>query len=448
MSGKKSPRFFRVGAPVLALAAASLLSAVDAQAQTVSKDPITFSKHIAPIFQKSCQTCHRPDSIAPMALMNYADARPWARSIKQKVSMREMPPWYIERNVGVQKFINDPSLTDDEIAMIVKWVDGGAVQGNPADMPPPRTFENDRWTIGTPDLIVSNPVEVTVPAVGADWWPEWTVDSGLTEDRWIKAVEIKPSPGGQKVVHHAGASAIFPGGDDDDDTGQRGGGQLTEYAVGKNADINPDGTARLIKAGSKIRFSFHYHSIGEEIKDRSQVAFKFYPRDYKPKYELVRMHVGDNFDTLDIPAGTSNARSDGYMVLQKPIMLTGFQPHMHNRGTRMCMEAIFPDGRIETMSCAKHNFAWMIVYNYAEDVAPLLPAGTILHTIGWHDNTTANKYNPDPRNWTGFGNRSIDDMSFAWTSWIVLPDDEFKARVAARRAAAPKLSNSTANNNN
>jgi hypothetical protein len=337
----------------------------------------------------------------------------------------------------VQKFQNDPSLTDAEINTIVKWVDAGSPQGNPADMPPPRTFPNDRWTIGTPDLIVSNAVEVTIPAVGPDWWPEWTVDSGLTEDRWIKAVEIKPSPAGQKVVHHAGASALFPGDDDD----SFGGGQLTEYAVGKNADINPEGTARLIKAGSKIRFSFHYHSIGEEIKDRSQVAFKFYPREYKPKYELIRQHVGDNFDTLDIPAGASNARSDGYMVLKTPIMMTGFQPHMHNRGTRMCMEAIYPDGRIETLSCAKHNFAWMLVYNYDESVAPLLPAGTILHTIGWHDNTAGNKYNPDPRNWTGFGNRSIDDMSFAWTSWIVLPENEYKARVAARKAGAALKTN-------
>ena len=129
------------------------------------------------------------------------------------------------------------------------------------------------------------------------------------------------------------------------------------------------------------------------------------------------------------------------MVLKTPIMMTGFQPHMHNRGTRMCMEAIYPDGRIETLSCAKHNFAWMLVYNYDESVAPLLPAGTILHTIGWHDNTAGNKYNPDPRNWTGFGNRSIDDMSFAWTSWIVLPENEYKARVAARKAGAALKTN-------
>ena len=236
MRGSRQPRVFRFGGlGVLALCGAvSLSMPANPAAQAPANDQVTFTKDVAPIFQKSCQTCHRPDSIAPMSLITYADARPWARSIKAKVSQREMPPWYIERNVGVQKFQNDPSLTDAEINTIVKWVDAGSPQGNSADMPPPRAFPNDRWTIGTPDLIVSNAVEVTIPAVGPDWWPEWTVDSGLAEDRWIKAVEIKPSPNGQKVVHHAGASAIFPGDDDD----SFGGGQLTEYAVGKNADIN------------------------------------------------------------------------------------------------------------------------------------------------------------------------------------------------------------------
>jgi hypothetical protein len=439
--------FFVSGLSVLGLLGGVSLMILATRATPAAQAPpqaqITFSKHVAPILQKSCQTCHRPGSIAPMSLLTYADVRPWARSIRQKVSQREMPPWYIERNIGIQKFQNDPSLTDAEIDTIVKWVDEGAAQGSAADMPPARTFENDRWTMGTPDHIVYMPKEVTIPAVGSDWWPNFVTDSGLTEDRWIKSVEFKPSAAGQKVVHHGGASARFPGGADDDDSVLGGGGQLTEYAVGKNADINPDGTARLIKAGSKISFGMHYHSIGEEVKDRSAVAFKFYPKGYKPKYELVRQHVGDNFDSLDLPPGVI-ARSDGYLVLKTPVMLTAFQPHMHNRGTRMCLEAIYPDGRPETLSCAKHNFAWMIVYNYAEDVAPLLPTGTILHTIGWHDNSIANKYNPDPRNWAGFGNRSIDDMSFSWTTWIVLPDDDYKARVEARKTAtAQKVTYST-----
>ena len=176
MAGRNQ-RFLGFSGIAVVGVSAALSFAVPARpaAQAAAKGQVTFTRDVAPIFQKSCQTCHRPDSIAPMSLINYSDARPWARSIATKVAQREMPPWYVERNIGVQKFIDDPSLSDAEIATITKWVELGAPEGNPSDMPPARTFQNDRWTIGTPDLIVSNPVEVTVPAVGSDWWPEWTV---------------------------------------------------------------------------------------------------------------------------------------------------------------------------------------------------------------------------------------------------------------------------------
>ena len=115
-----------------------------------------------------------------------------------------------------------------------------------------------------------------------------------------------------------------------------------------------------------------------------------------------------------------------------------FQPHLHNRGSRMCLEAIYPDQRIETLSCSQHHFEWALNYIYADEEAPLLPAGTILHSIGWHDNTKNNKYNPDPRNWTGFGNRSVDEMSFAWVGLYYLDDKDFKERTDARRQVLVK----------
>ncbi len=164
---------------------------------------VTFTKDVAPIFQRSCQSCHRPGTSAPMPLVTYDDARPWAASIRAKVAAREMPPWHVVRNVGIAKFKDDPSLSDDEIATIVKWVDAGAPRGNPADMPPARQFAAaDVWHIGKPDLVVTATPH-KVPAAGADWWGVYTVPSGLTEDRYIKAVEAKPgsttTPG---RVHH------------------------------------------------------------------------------------------------------------------------------------------------------------------------------------------------------------------------------------------------------
>jgi hypothetical protein len=354
-----------------------------------------------------------------------------------------MPPWYIDRSVGIRKFDNDPSLTDAEISTIARWVDGGAVRGNPADMPPPVQFhDTDIWHIGKPDLIVKSKPH-TVPATGSDWWGDYIVDTGLTEDRYLKAVETKPSPGAKQVVHHAVTFLVQQGEDDDPElVGAAGGaglgGLLNEYAVGKNGDVFPEGTGRLVKAGAKIRFNMHYHSNGEEKTDQSEVALVFYPKGYVPKYFLQSAQTGEAQD-LDIPAGQDNVRSDNYTRLNRNARITSFQPHLHNRGKAQCMEAIYPDGRQEMLSCVNnYKFGWHLVYNYSEEVQPLLPAGTLLHVTSWHNNTASNRYNPDPRNWAGFGQRSIDDMSFAWVNYVWLTDEDFQKQVADRRAAGQR----------
>src|SRR5262245_5157225 len=230
-------RFAILTAIVVTAALVAVSSPVPLGAQAASQGPaVTFTKDVAPILQRSCQKCHRPGSIAPMSFLSYEDVRPWARTIKTQVTKREMPPWYIDRTVGVRKFDNDPSLSDAEISTIARWVDGGAVRGNPADMPPPVQFQNtDIWQIGKPDLIVKSKAHV-VPATGSDWWGDYTVDTGLTEDRYLKAVETKPSPGAKQVVHHA-VTFLIQEGDDDDPAligaggGAGLGGLLNEYAV-------------------------------------------------------------------------------------------------------------------------------------------------------------------------------------------------------------------------
>ena len=184
----------------LALVASSVLMAatrgtVVFAAQTTAATPqeVTFTKHVAPILQRACQSCHRPDNIAPMPLLTYEQARPWAKSIKEKVLLRIMPPWYIDPNVGIRKFKYDGGLSDEEIATIVKWVDSGAPRGNPADMPLPLVFDDSKWKIGEPDLIVQMlPKDLEIPGSGPDQWRNFIADSGLREDRYIKAVEVKP----------------------------------------------------------------------------------------------------------------------------------------------------------------------------------------------------------------------------------------------------------------
>ena len=225
-----------------------------------------------------------------------------------------MPPWYIERNVGVRTFKEDVSLTDEEIATIGRWVDAGAPRGNPADAPPPVQLASlDEWRIGTPEWIVEIPEEQIIGALDADHWLNVWADSGLTEDRYIKVVETKPSAGAYRVVHHVATSMRW-----EEEDGEEGGGFLNEYAVGKNGDIFPDGTGRLIKAGTQIRFNMHYSSVGEEITDRTRVGFQFYPEGYVPDRVLISRHVGDSFDTLDIPVGPNNFLEPGDLDRGQP----------------------------------------------------------------------------------------------------------------------------------
>ena len=402
----------------------------------LAADTVTFNKDIAPIFERACQNCHRPGSIAPMSLLTYQDARPWARSIKQKVVTRVMPPWHIDRNIGVAKFKDDPSLSDAEIAAISSWVDQGAQEGNASDLPPPRHFSDlDKWHIGQPDIVVTMPKPYVLKAKGGDEYYDVEIDPGFKEDVYIQALETKPDSG-FKVVHHCTTNLIED--PEDDPVGLF----LNEYAVGKNADVFPANAGRLIKAGSRIHFNLHLHPDGVATPVQISLGLKLYPKNMVPKYVAFTQHMGDVAD-LDLPANQVT-RNDGYFRLPRPAVVTAYQPHFHFRGKAQCMEAIFPDVRAdsarpgaaktETLSCVSdYQFGWSLTYNYADDVSPLLPAGTIIHVTTWHDNTDNNKFNPNPKNWVGSGQRTNDEMSFAWVSLFYLDEADYQQRLLARK---------------
>jgi hypothetical protein len=396
--------------------------------------PLTFAKDIAPIFQRSCQSCHHAGTSTPMSLMTYSEVRPWARSIKERVARRDMPPWHLDKTVGIRHYKNDRSLSDEEIATVVRWVDTGAAEGNPADMPPPKTFTPENtWFIGKPDLEVTTGQDFKMYPQGPDWWIDQYAEVQLTEDRWIKAMEIKPD--NPKIVHHCVVYAIEP---DAPEGTPEGGVQLHEYAVGKYGDIFNDNTGRLLKAGTRLRFDMHYFAIGSEQHNHTTIAFKFYPKGVTPKYQVRSLAVRNiPNDELEIPPNTV-VRTDGYFRLTRNARIDAFQPHMHMRGRGMTLEAIKLDNSTEILSSVDHfDFNWHINYVYADDAAPLLPAGTVLHMIGIHDNTPANRRNPDPSMWAGFGERSVDDMVQVWLDIVYLDDAEYN-RLAAERKAQHK----------
>ena len=410
-----------------------LLAPLPALAAEAATAP-TFATDVAPILQKSCQSCHHAGTSAPMSLVTYDEVRPWARSIKQRVSNREMPPWHLDKTVGIRRYKNDRSLSDEEIATIVKWTDSGAPQGDPKLMPPPLTFRNeDDWFIGKPDLVVTMDKEHTMYPKGPDWWIDYFANTGLTEDRWIKAMEVKP--GNRRIVHRVVAYAI----EQDAPEGTPAGGVLLhEYAVGKYGDTFNENTGRLLKAGTRIRFDMHYFATGDEARDRTRIAFTFYPKGYVPKYKVTSIPFRNiPNEELDIPPNTV-VRHDGYYRLLRNARIDAFQPHMHMRGKAMTLEAIHLNNTTEVLSSVDHfDFNWHVAYLYADDASPLLPAGTVLHVIAIHDNTSANRRNPNPNVWAGYGERSIDDMLQLWINVVYLDDHEFQKLVAERSGKQP-----------
>ena len=286
----------------------------------------TYTKDVAPIFRAKCENCHRPGYIAPMSLQSYAESRPWARSIKNRVEARQMPPWHIDKSVGIQEFQNDRSLTNAEIETIVQWVDAGAPRGNPADLPPPAVFaDDDVWNFaerfdGPPDLVLHS-TPYTMPALAQDAWWKPAVSTGLTEDRWIRAIEIRPSTvAGRSITHHA--LARLQQEEDPEDLGaasEVGPGILMEWAVGKQGEIMREGSGKLIKADSSIVWDIHYSSAGEEVTDTAELGLYFYPKGQEPKHRQVLSAwstIEGGSDHLSIPPNAVTA-TENYHVLKQ-----------------------------------------------------------------------------------------------------------------------------------
>ena len=436
------------------LGALVLLPALAVAADAL-KAPPTFAKDVAPIFQEKCQECHRAGTAAPMSLVSYDETRPWAKSIRQRVITRNMPPWHLDKTVGIQHFQNDRSLTDSQIATIVAWVDGGAPLGDPKDLPRPKEWPDDGgWTLakvyGQPELVLKSET-YTMPAHGQDVWFKPLTAVPLTEARWVRAVEMRPGTlAGRKIMHHVLARLIQeePAGSSSpgaapvaDDTaaagGMAGAGLLMEWAVGKNYDIYRPNTGKLLLPGSHIWWELHLHAVGESISDHAELAVYFYPKGEEPKYRTYLTLFGATPNTgarLDIPPN-SVAMTQGYHVLRQPARLENFQPHMHLRGKGMSMEAVLPDGTTQMLSYVDHfNFNWMTNYIYADDAAPVLPKGTILHVTAWHDNTRANPNNPDADQWVGYGDRTVDEMAHAWVNVTYISDADYAQWAAQHKA--------------
>jgi hypothetical protein len=386
---------------VVVLAAVAGLS-LRAQAPKPIANP-TFAKDIAPILHARCINCHRPGEVAPMSLRTFDEVRPWARAIKQKVTSRQMPPWFADAPAG--EFANDPRLTPQQIDTIARWVDGGAARGNPADEPKAPAL-TEGWQLGEPDYVITLPV-VNIPAEGRDYFPTPSLTLDLPEDRWIRAMEIRPS--NREVTHHSVIFTAPAGGPGGLGAASASGffDVLGVWAVGTPPTVYPEGMGRWIRKGQMIRTNLHYHPNGKPATDQTRVGLYWGKGELKK--EVATTLAGDL--TFRIPPGAKNHEMRAVTVVDQDSIIVSYFPHMHLRGKDMLMTATFPDGRRQTLfNVPSYDFNWQLFYYPKQQI--MLPRGTRVDLVAHYDNSADNPNNPDPARAVTFGEQSTDEMMF------------------------------------
>jgi hypothetical protein len=398
-----------------------MIAASKGDASQGAKVTVTFSKDVAPIFYKRCAECHRAGSYAPMSLMTYKEVRPWAKAIREKVLTRQMPPWHADPNYG--EWQNDRRLTEQEIKTIVDWVDQGAKEGDPKDLPPEPKFA-EGWQIGQPDVIFHMPTEFTVPADGVVPYQYFSVPTNFKEDKYVVAMEARA--GNPEVVHHIVIYVREPG-------SQRpkrvdiGTGLLGALSPGMTPFIAAPGTAKLIKAGSTLVFQMHYNPSGRQAKDRSYVGLKFAKG---PVNKIITTTAAYDMNFV-IPPGAPNHEVRAVYEFEQDAHIVSFMPHMHLRGKDITYRAIYPDGRSEILlSIPRYDFNWQVYYYPKKPL--YMPKGTKIEAIAHYDNSAKNPLNPDPTREVRFGEQTWEEMMNAFFDYVVEAPTTVNASSASR----------------
>lgn len=399
---------------------------------------ITYAGEVSRIIQDNCQICHQLGQIGPMSFTSYEEVRPWAPLIRLKVLQREMPPYQYDNDIGVQELKGDWRMSDEDINTLVAWVDAGAPFGNAEDLPPAKEYPAvGEWRLagelGPPDHIIQSSAW-DVPANGQDLWWEPEVDSGITQNRCIKAIETLPSAAAHGSTHHANSHFLT-----ENEKGEWVlAGRLSEYAYGKLGEMVPEGACRTAPANSKVGWSIHYYPDGKAVAD-DQVSVGIWYQDenfdedaaYPQDLRAYNLQGGD----YDIPPH-GKLMTQGFHSFDHPVRLDSWQPHLHLRGVAMTMEVFYPEtGRREVLSQASNwNAGWNHSHTYEDGFQPLLPAGATIILTAWYDNTAANPRNPDPDQWVATGQRTTDEMSHAWIAVTHLDEEGYQQQLAERAA--------------
>jgi mono/diheme cytochrome c family protein len=428
-----------------ATAPATWHRALRVSAANHSESTPTFYRDVLPVLQQHCQSCHRPDEIAPLPLMTYEQARAEARSIAFITANRKMPPWFADRSVG--HFSNDPSLTRQEIALLDAWWKAKAPAGDPHDAPAPRVWTNG-WNIPQPDAIVKMTKPVALPAQGDIEYTYEIVPTHFTEAKWVQLSEIRPSsresvhhavvyvrPPGSKWLEHARVGVPFTAADMVNEKSRRDAlwtdaDILLVYAPGSSPDRLRDGMAKLVPAGSDLIFQMHYMARGHAGNDQTAIGLIF--ANQPPSQRVLTLQLTN--DHFVIPPGADDFRVEARGTLPNDATLLSFLPHMHLRGKRFEYNIVRKDGTIAPLLRVNWDFYWQLSYQLAQPM-PLV-AGTELQAVAWYDNSKTNSHNPDPAVAVRWGDQTYDEMMVGFFDVAVRSDlDKWKYFVRPGRAS-------------
>jgi thiol-disulfide isomerase/thioredoxin len=379
---------------------------LDRPATRPAKKNVTYSKDVAPILQKRCQSCHRDGQAAPFSLLTFDQAVKHGRMLKEVTTQRRMPPWHADARYG--HFSNDRRMTRDEIATLASWVDGGMARGDDKDLPKAIDWPKG-WAHGKPDQVITMPEEFTVPADGTLPYKYWMVETNFKEDKWVRVAEARP--GAPSVVHHVVVYIMAPG--QRQPFKQDGTlSVLVGWAPGDLGLVCPPDTALRIPKGAKLRFELHYTPNGKEVKDRSSVGITFAKKP--PKFELFTNSFAN--ESILVPPHDPHYRAEASLRFPADARILSFVPHMHWRGKHYEYEAIYPDGKKKKLlSVPRWDFNWQNVYQLKEPLK--LPKGARLHAVAHWDNSRNNLLNPAPEKSIRFGLQTWDEMMVGWVAY-------------------------------
>lgn len=424
-----------------------LLMSLAAMAAGPSPAPVTFNRDVLPILQNNCQSCHRPNQIAPMSFLSFQEVRPWAQAIKSAVLTKQMPPWFADPKFG--HFANERRLSDADIKTLARWVDTGAVEGDSKDQPAPKEFAPEGWTI-QPDLVFAMPKPYQVPPQGVVEYTYIVIPTGFTKDTWVTAAEVLP--GNRQVMHHVIAFVRPPGsqwlkdaqpgepfvpiihkrdanragtGTDPrspdlqgrpQQQGPAGNEFLVAYVPGiqpQTFNLNGD-SAKLIPAGSDIVLQMHYTPNGSPATDVTKVGLVMAKQPPKSRY----LTLGALTFQFAIPANDPNYEVHSQVTFEQDAQLVWLQPHMHLRGKDFEYRLVYPTGASETaLKVPNYSFSWQLGYDEAKPV--YLPKGTRMECTAHFDNSINNPNNPNPNVMVKWGDQSWEEMMIGWFGVVV-----------------------------